>query len=113
MAGMVTPIVQSTMAWSAAAAPPAQADDLSTIKNAIVSTVTPARRAATLQAAGLIGAAVLTQQQSFVEADSATGDASLGIRTYYEQLEDRFDPAEGPVIFGLRDDVATIGSFWI
>lgn len=105
MAGMMTPIVQTSSVWSASATP-AQTKDLS-VTNAVNPTVAAFRSPVTLQAAGSIGSALLTQQ------DGAAGAGSLGIRTYYEQMADRFDPAEEPAIFGLRDDVATITSFWI
>ncbi|WP_404861828.1 hypothetical protein [Georhizobium sp. MAB10] len=111
MAGMMTPIVQTSTVWSASAAP-AQTKDLS-VTNAVNPTVAVSRSPVTLQAAGSIGSALLTQQDGAVGAGSIDGDGSLGIRTYYEQLADRFDPAEEPVIFGLRDDVATITSFWV
>jgi hypothetical protein len=111
MAGMMTPIVQTSTVWSASATP-AQTKDLS-VTNAVNPTVAVSRSPVALQAAGSIGSALLTQQESAAGAGSVDGDASLGIRTYYEQMAHRFDPAEEPVIFGLRDDVATITSFWI
>ncbi|AZN72045.1 hypothetical protein D5400_12840 [Georhizobium profundi] len=111
MAGMMTPIVQTSTVWSASAAP-AQTKGPS-VTYAITPTVAASRSPVTLQAAGSIGSALLTQQGGAAGAGSIEGDGALGIRTYYEQMADRFDPAEEPVIFGLRDDVATITSFWV